>query len=600
MVLETGALLKDRYRIEALLGEGGMGAVYRAFDMLHNQRCALKECRLEGLPSAPAPSEDDTQFNRGKKAPALSREKALAQFKREAQLLARLDHANLPKVFDYFSEGNDYYLAMTLIEGRNLALLIYKQGAQSWATAAPWVQQLLEALAYCHAQGVIHRDIKPANVILTPQGRACLVDFGIAKPDEPGGHTTVGARAATPGYSPPEQYGGHGRTDARSDIYSLGALLYTLVTGQDPVEAIARVTGEAELTPPENTAPDLPRPVAAAIVRAMGLRPAERFQTVAELQAALFAPGTPPSATKATAPARKAGPPAAAAQVLTLAMPPTLKEAESEHWLPADLPRLVRIPEPPEAVVWIGRYPVTNTQYARFLEAPDFAAQAYWVDFPKFDERGQALAETWGEAGWKWLQAAQQDKKRSPDGQHVRPGEWGEARFGAVRPGAPVVSVTWYEANAYCRWLLAHWDELDEAGANPDLRPAALRLPTEAEWVRAAGGAQPSARFPWDPPGQASRNETDILHRANVGGAIGRTTPVGLYPQGVSQPYGLLDMAGNVWEWLASYFGQDHDWLALRGGAWPYHHDRARMTSRYSYPPDSAWHSTGFRIAALG
>ncbi|HOG47915.1 MAG TPA: serine/threonine-protein kinase [Anaerolineae bacterium] len=292
MSLNTGTLVHGRYRIEAKLGEGGMGAVYRALDALNDQPCALKELRLGYLPS-----EEDTLLpdatvaSVGGRAVAITREKAAEQFRREAQLLARLSHPGLPKVTDYFGLDDEYYLVMTLIEGQDLARVQAAAQGQPLpeARVLEWMGQVADALAYCHAQGVIHRDIKPANMILTREGRVYLVDFGIAKPEDSSGKTTIGARATTPGYSPPEQYGGRGRTDARSDIYALGATLYALLTGRDPIEAIDRLQ-DAEMPAPRSLVPGLAPHVDAAVMRALALKPADRFQSVAELRAALAGP----------------------------------------------------------------------------------------------------------------------------------------------------------------------------------------------------------------------------------------------------------------------------------------------------------------------
>jgi len=285
-------------------------------------------------------------------------------------------------------------------------------------------------------------------------------------------------------------------------------------------------------------------------------------------------------------------------------------------WLPPDLYQFVRIaPGDPQAAAirtvlprpdypfYIALHPVTNAQYAHFLEAGDYAEEGLWSDFPKFAEDSQAMpGQTWGDEGLKWLKGMHEDRERSPDGLHVLPRFWNDPRFGIGRKSAPVVGVTWYEANAYCRWLRKHWDdpERPEARDNPDLRPRLARLPTEAEWVLAAGGEQPEGRYPWDAPGQVTKDETEILGRANVDeSSIGRTTPAGMYPSGRSQPYRLWDLAGNVWEWQANYRDKDHDVLALRGGAWYFSMNYARVANRFNGPPDFYWNFLGFRVVVL-
>jgi len=210
MALATGTVLINRYRIVKRVGQGGFGAVYRAWDLSLLQPVALKENSGGGM-------------------------EAQRQFEREAQLLAGLRHANLPRVIDHFVlPGQGQYLVMDFVEGKSLSdLLVERGGPLDEAEVLPWIRQVADALEYLHTRTppIIHRDIKPDNIIITQEGQAILVDFGISKVYEASKSTTIGARAVTPGYSPPEQYG-RGRTDARSDVYALGATLYTLLTGQ--------------------------------------------------------------------------------------------------------------------------------------------------------------------------------------------------------------------------------------------------------------------------------------------------------------------------------------------------------------------------------
>jgi hypothetical protein len=224
------------------------------------------------------------------------------QFAREASILFNLRHPNLPMVFDYFSvPGQGLYLVMVYVEGEDLQQLLERRGEPlPEADVLPWVQQVCDALSYLHSQEppVIHRDIKPANIKITPQGQAVLVDFGIAKVYDPHLKTTVGARAVTPGYSPPEQYG-RGSTDARTDIYALGATLYALLTGAEPPDSVDLLAGSE--TPPAALTrlnPKVSMPVENAIKRAMQLDREQRFQSVADFKTALLA--APPAERTAT------------------------------------------------------------------------------------------------------------------------------------------------------------------------------------------------------------------------------------------------------------------------------------------------------------
>ena len=264
MSLAVGEVLNIRYRIAALLGQGGMGAVYRAWDLNLKMAVAVKE-------------NYDASAD------------AQRQFEREATLLARLSHPNLPRVTDHFAvPGRGQYLVMDYVEGESLESVLDRQATLPEEQAVAWTSQVCDALAYLHQQSppVIHRDIKPANIRITHDGRAILVDFGISKLFEQGGRTTVGARAFTPGYSPPEQYG-DGSTDTRSDLYALGATLYHLLTGRPPVESIKRLVGAAELPPPRQLNPAVSPGVERAVLAALALPTEQRFRDAAAFKAAL-------------------------------------------------------------------------------------------------------------------------------------------------------------------------------------------------------------------------------------------------------------------------------------------------------------------------
>ena len=274
------------------------------------------------------------------------------------------------------------------------------------------------------------------------------------------------------------------------------------------------------------------------------------------------------------------------------AKPPTVSDSGE-----LDLYRFIEIG--PDACVphpfWIAKYPVTNGQYERFLEAPDFAAEGYWRGFLKFDENCQQMGQ-WGDEGWIWLQETQKNSQLSPDGKRVLPKYWGDIKFGIAMRKNPVVGVTWFEASAYCQWLRTHWAELPEGRANPEL--CLVRLPLETEWVSAAGGDDPAKRFPWDAPGKVTTVLEEIVRRANVFGGDGHTTPVDAYPDGAS-PYGVMDMAGNAWEWQVNYFNEAHNFLALRGGSWLNGETYARLPDRDLDLPDGGWALDGFRVVAL-
>lgn len=212
------------------------------------------------------------------------------QFQREASILANLRHPNLPRVGDYFTIPNQgQYLIMDYIEGEDLRERIERTGTLTEQEVALIGAAICDALTYLHTRRpqVIHRDIKPGNIKITPDGEIVLVDFGLAKVVQFGQKTNSGARAMTPGYSPPEQYG-TAPTDARSDIYSLGATLYAALTGSIPEDALARATGRTDLTGVRDLSPKTSRKIAGVIERALAIEPEDRYQSAEEMKKALL------------------------------------------------------------------------------------------------------------------------------------------------------------------------------------------------------------------------------------------------------------------------------------------------------------------------
>jgi hypothetical protein len=201
-----------------------------------------------------------------------------------------IDHFILPE------QGQ--YLVMDFVDGETLDTLLQREESLPLEKAIVWIEQVCDALDYLHTHEppVLHRDIKPANIRITPKGQAMLVDFGLVKISDPHLKTTIGARAITPGYSPPEQYG-LGTTDARSDLYALGATLYRLVTGRDPLESVQRIAGEA-LLPVREINPRVSPALAQVIERSLSMDSDQRYQSAGELRTALRSglatPAVPP------------------------------------------------------------------------------------------------------------------------------------------------------------------------------------------------------------------------------------------------------------------------------------------------------------------
>lgn len=273
-ILPPGTTLRSRYKILDLVGQGGMGAVYKAEDLrLTGRFCALKEV----IPTLS-----------GSKA---YQEQAQIAFQREASTLARLDHINLPKVSDFFNQDGRDYLVMDFVPGRDLREII--EYARHKVTFIPeeevltWAEQLIDALSYLHHQDppVLHRDIKPSNIKLTPNGIIKLVDFGLVKlllPDDKNTVTVVQGRA-TIQYAPLEQIGGDSDyADGRADIYSLAATLYHLLTNEPPPDAKTRyIRGKRQPALDIRAInPNVSSQTEQAILYGMGLHPEDRPENI--------------------------------------------------------------------------------------------------------------------------------------------------------------------------------------------------------------------------------------------------------------------------------------------------------------------------------
>ncbi len=281
--LKNGEILHARYRIRERIGQGGAGSIYLADDTrLEGRLCALKE----------------VEYDRA--LPEDIREEARQQFLREATILARLDHPNLPKVSDFFSSGPRDYLVMDYVPGEDLRTIMLE--ARRNKTFIPeeqvlkWAQQIGNALAYLHGlqPAIVHRDIKPSNLKMTPSGLIKLVDFGLVKvmsPDEEMTITVIQGQG-TALYTPLEQYGSdETHTDTRTDIYSYGATLYHLLTNEPPPDARKRFIQPASLIAPRDINPNVSPRTEKAVLWAMALHPDDRPASIEVFNNYLFAEG---------------------------------------------------------------------------------------------------------------------------------------------------------------------------------------------------------------------------------------------------------------------------------------------------------------------
>ena len=641
-MLAPGTVLQNRYRIARTLGVGGMGAVYLAQDMrLASRQIAVKEM----IPDPTASPADQAQ--------------ARQQFQLEASMLSSLDHLNLPKVSDSFTEGGNHYLVMDYVDGETLEDIMDRTtGSMPEGQIINWAIQLCNVLTYLHSRQppVIFRDLKPGNIMVDQSGTVKLIDFGIARFFKPGKKTDT-LKMGTMGYAPPEQYVGKGQTDARSDIYSLGATLHHLLTGRDPTE---HPPFSFDSAPPRSLNPAISPHIEATIIKALAYDRAQRFQSASEMRRALLAPvgpavsAAPPSAKPLpwTAIGRTCAVLAAIALVLLassvvalisiLRDTPTPTSVSSApptaaHTLPpgdtavlgrvTDEPALPHTPTSPVPVetpltpiptstsTQSPTPPHTPTPMHIFSEMVRIPAGSF-IQGSTIDQVNDAHESCTRVDDKCWRSALDDELPQHEvyldefyiDKHEVTNAQYAECvKAGFCHPPSPmssntrssyfhspryadypVVHVTWYDADSYCRW-------------------AGGRLPAEAEWEKAARGAD-GRLWPW---GNSFSRERSNFRREGVEPDTSDTTPVGSYPGGLS-PYGAMDMVGNVWEWVADWYNESYyarstgrnpegpssgEKKVIRGGSWNSNIGSARAASRASAPPANRYFDVGFRCA---
>ncbi|HXV44166.1 MAG TPA: serine/threonine-protein kinase, partial [Anaerolineae bacterium] len=304
----VGQTIAGRYKLEAVLGQGGMSTVYKTTDANLQRPVALKLIH--------AHLSNDPEFVR--------------RFEQEAAAVARLRHPNIIQIYDFAHEGDLSYMVMEYVPGETLQDKLKALNATNQRLPLAETIQLMaiicDTVAYAHNRGMIHRDLKPANVMLTPQGLPVLMDFGVAKMLGEGHLTATGTIVGTARYMSPEQASGE-HPDKRTDIYSLGVILYEMTTGRPPFDGdsdIAILMKHVSQPVPDirqiqSSVPDL---LVAVIEKALAKNPAERYQTAADMAIALraislqprhtgslpvVAPSFPPSPAPLVQPARKSG-----------------------------------------------------------------------------------------------------------------------------------------------------------------------------------------------------------------------------------------------------------------------------------------------------
>jgi len=529
--MELTGVLASRYSIERELGRGGMATVYLAQDLQLGSRVAVKVLH-----------------------PDLASILGADRFAREIGITARLQHPNILPVLDSGeAQGSSFYV-MPFVEGETLAQRLEREGQIPIDDALVLTAEIADALAHAHSLGFMHRDIKPSNILLT-HGHAVLADFGIARAVDAVGNdklTATGLALGTAAYMSPEQAGG-GRIDTRTDIYSLGCVLYEMLAGQPPFTGVSAqailarhsVDAVPSLRVVRGTVSPLLEQV---IVKAMAKAPADRYASASQFRDAILRPGMAEGATRKRRP-MSVTIAVTGAGIAVAAIAWALTSRSSEGVPPSVDPGMAAIPG--------GDYIIgTDHGQAYALPAHRVPIAPFGIDVEEVSIGAYAAFVRAGRADAPWT--------TEPD------------------TLLPVTAVRYAEALNYCAWK----------------HPPAGRLPREEEWEAAARGLKARA-FPWGESWDPSAANTASSQRAGP-------APSGSYPRGAT-PEGVLDLLGNVWEWTMSpmvtypggkalsNLGQNY---VIRGGAFDSPDSIVSATYRGYLPPAAErgyLDKTGFR-----
>lgn len=617
MPLLPGEIVNKRYRIVSLLGQGAYGAVYRAWDVQAKVDVALKEYLDASL---------ETQ----------------KRFRAEARRLNGLNHPQIPAVRDHFAlEETGQYLVSDYVDGVDLRSLVDQYGPLPSASIIEWLQAICGPLAYLHGKGMAHLDIKPANIRVTPAGELFLVDTGFSG---------LGVAPGTRGYAAPEQQ----KQDSEavgpaSDIYSLGATLYTLLADAEPPGALQRESGLEQLIPAREINPDVEPYLSIVASRAMSLRPDVRYETVDDFARALDRPSGRSAHYAATGPRRTESLPAAPPP---RAFPANSRRQMQQRTIWALVGVLVLVVAAGTGIALLGPDPLlgrgeaaaaaTATTQAEVIAAltavaptttstPDPTALPTATPAPFVTETGARMIYVPGGLFRLGSEEGAADEQPSLmvrlDPYYLDETEVTNRAYaqcvaaGVCTPPAsnrsafnadyynsgafsdyPVLYVNWHQARQFCEWREA-------------------RLPSEAEWERAAGFDPEQgikSQYPWgDEFDGTLLNYCDAncyngeKQDPNFDDGYRDVAPVGTYPEGRSA-LGTFDMLGNVMEWTNDWYDRGYYSYApesnplgpaegfaksVRGGSWLSSREELSVSVRTFYDPNEVRTNIGFRCA---
>ena len=456
-------LILDRYKVVAELGRGGMGVVYKCEDKMLGRTVALKRllAKDEGM--------------------------LIRRFKAEAKSIAALNHPNIMQIYDIAEDGEGLLITTEFVEGTDLEKFLDKKGKLHPKVAMKIIVPICKAMLYAHEKGVIHRDIKPANILLTKQGVPKIGDFGLARTRQMKDMEVTGVIMGTKAYSSPEQFTDAKHLDHRTDIYSVAAMLYEMLSGKSP-----QFFREA----------DISKAFVPIILKGMAHDRAERYKDLGEMLRHLMA--------------------------MSKREPVDNNSMNHQATLGPESKSII------ETGVEMVLIPGGDFLFGK--QGVNMNLEAFYID--KFSVTNEQFAKL----------------KRD----HIYPLD---------QANHPATKLTWLEANTYARRI-------------------GKRLPSEAEWEKAARGID-GREFPWGNNFSAELCNT-------FESKLNTTTPVDAYPEGASY-YGVMDMAGNVWEWTSTYLDKRKTARILKGGAFNGKAQFAKSFSRFAYPEKGLIPAAGFR-----
>ncbi len=589
-----GQTLNKRYKITARLGKGAMGTVYRATDSQTSQEVALKVISGE-LSINP---------------------EMLERFKREGEALRQLKHPNIVEFLDAFEHEEEYVIVMEYVSGGSLHELISK-GPLPIKDANRIALELCDALIRSHHLNIIHRDLKPENVLITKDGTPKLADFGVARLNEGTRMTRTGTQVGTPYYMAPEAWEGK-PLDAQADIWSLGVILFEMLTGQVPFggetgAAVMNKVLTAQHPKISTLRNDTPSGIARIVNRMLTRDKKRRYQTMREIAVDLERNRSSP-----VSQLEKTTPSSIQLKRMIYAVPVIAGLIFSYQWLKPDsaqpstnvptsnnvIAQETNTPKPstpsavPTAGLGIGST-VQGVDGANLLYIPEgeFIMGSANGQADELPVRNITLDAYWMDetevTNGRYEQCVQAGACAQPFEIHssTNPSYYGNEEFKEY----PVLFVDWEMANTYCTW-------------------ANRRLPSEAEWEKAARGKD-DRNYPWGNSFDMEKLNTCDINCleswANLAFDDGyaHVAPVGSYSNGKS-PFRILDMLGNVWEWNNDYYARyDQSPSAsnpigpatgtkriLRGGGWDLD-GIFRVSDRYDADPFETANNIGFRCA---